>query len=99
MTPPAPECIAPLGVASVTKHYYLVALTAKGWFICGWVWQFLEVVLIRSVPYVHFGHEGLSTKLTVNPITRMTLVVVKAAERHAPMVPMATVPSVVPVIS
>jgi hypothetical protein len=72
----------------------LPTLRAEGWFECGRVFQFLEVVLVGAVPDVHLGFKGFAAFVAVFPEACMSFIVMGPAEGIAIVVSVATVPGV-----
>jgi hypothetical protein len=50
-------------------------------FELGWIFEFLEIVLVRAVPHVHFGLETRAAFLTILPPTFVPFVMVRTAQR------------------
>ena len=57
----------------------------------GRILQSLEIVLVRAIPYVHLGFEGLSAFLTFFPLSRVSLRMMEPAQRVAVVVPVTAV--------
>ena len=72
----------------------LPTLRAEGWFECGRVFQFLEVVLVGAVPDVHLGFKGFAAFVAVFPGACMSFIVMGPAEGIAIVVSVAAVPRV-----
>jgi hypothetical protein len=70
---------------------HLTALGASGGFVLRRVLQFHEVILVSSVPDVHFGLKSFSAFSTLPPIAAVAFHVMVTAEGVAPVVSMATV--------
>jgi len=72
----------------------LPTLRAEGWFECGRILQFLEIVLVGAVPDVHLGFERFTAFFAIFPLACMSLIVMGPAEGIAVVVSVAAVPRV-----
>ena len=70
---------------------YAPTLGAVRWLERGRVFEFLEIVLVRAEPDVHFRLETLATFLAILPASRVPLVEMRTAQCVAVVVAVAGV--------
>jgi hypothetical protein len=71
------------------KVNHASARIAARWLELGWIFEFLEIVLVRTVPHVHFGLEIRAAFLAILPPTFVPFVMVRTAQRVPIVIAMA----------
>src|SRR3990172_3681755 len=89
MTLIAPKLASQLGIAIFSETNYASTICAPRWLICGWIFKFLEIIFIGSIPHVHFRHERFPAFFAVFPMTCVFLVVMIATKRMSSVVSVA----------
>jgi len=77
------------GIPLFAKANHDATLCALCWLVCGRILQFLEVVLIGAIPYVHLGLYFILADVAFLPFALMFFSMVKATQGVATMVSMA----------
>lgn len=82
------------GIPLFAKANHDATLCALCWLVCGRILQFLEVVIIGAIPYVHLSLYLILADVAFLPFALMFFSMVKTTQGEATMVSMATIPGI-----